>query len=195
VDPNANIIFGALVDESMEGEIAITVIATGFPLGKAEAEEKLAQMHQQAQASGKSVRTISDAMRAAEAKQSSLSSQSAQQAQPQPAHRRVATHAKKAETAPEESAEDASPRSRQRIGASESLEKASEPTTHTHTPSHAQVSAAACGVRRLGETTSPTAAGPVLTTVVCCVSQKSSRIVSTEDADLPDFLSRLRRNR
>lgn len=190
MDPNANIIFGALVDESMEGEIAITVIATGFPLGKAEAEEKLAQ------ASGKSVRTISDAMRAAEAKQSSSSSlQSAQQAQPQPAHRRVATHAKKAETAPEESAEDASPRSRQRIGASESLEKASEPTTHTHTPSHAQVSAAGCGVRRLGETTSPTAAGPVLTTVVCCVSQKSSRIVSTEDADLPDFLSRLRRNR
>lgn len=188
MDPNANIIFGALVDESMEGEIAITVIATGFPLGKAEAEEKLAQ------ASGKSVRTISEAMRAAEAKPSS-SSQSAQQAQSQPAHRRVATHAKKAETAPEESAEDASPRSRQRIGASESLEKASEPTTHTHTPSHAQVSAAACGVRCLEERTSPTAAGPVLTTVVCCVSQKSSRIVSTEDADLPDFLSRLRRNR
>lgn len=32
VDPNANIIFGALVDESMNGEIAITVIATGFPI-------------------------------------------------------------------------------------------------------------------------------------------------------------------
>jgi cell division protein FtsZ len=32
VDINANIIFGALVDESMSGEIAITVIATGFPL-------------------------------------------------------------------------------------------------------------------------------------------------------------------
>ena len=32
MDPNANIIFGALVDDSMEGEIAITVIATGFPL-------------------------------------------------------------------------------------------------------------------------------------------------------------------
>ena len=31
VDENANIIFGALVDESMSGEIAITVIATGFP--------------------------------------------------------------------------------------------------------------------------------------------------------------------
>ena len=32
VDPNANIIFGALVDGSMDGEIAITVIATGFPI-------------------------------------------------------------------------------------------------------------------------------------------------------------------
>ena len=29
VDPNANIIFGSLVDPSMTGEIAITVIATG----------------------------------------------------------------------------------------------------------------------------------------------------------------------
>ena len=29
VDTNANIIFGALVDDSMSGEIAITVIATG----------------------------------------------------------------------------------------------------------------------------------------------------------------------
>ena len=33
MDPHANIIFGALVDESMNGEIAITVIATGFPVG------------------------------------------------------------------------------------------------------------------------------------------------------------------
>ena len=31
VDPNANIIFGSLIDESMQGEVAITVIATGFP--------------------------------------------------------------------------------------------------------------------------------------------------------------------
>lgn len=31
VDPNANIIFGALVDDTMDGEVAITVIATGFP--------------------------------------------------------------------------------------------------------------------------------------------------------------------
>ncbi|NES69356.1 MAG: cell division protein FtsZ [Okeania sp. SIO2D1] len=30
VDPNANIIFGAVIDEKMRGEIRITVIATGF---------------------------------------------------------------------------------------------------------------------------------------------------------------------
>jgi cell division protein FtsZ len=30
VDPNANIIFGAVIDEHMQGEIRITVIATGF---------------------------------------------------------------------------------------------------------------------------------------------------------------------
>lgn len=145
MDPNANIIFGALVDESMEGEIAITVIATGFPLGKAEAEEKLAQMHQQVQASGKSVRTISEAMRAVEAKQSSSQSTPPAQ-QPQSAHRRVATTpAKRADTASEESAEDVSPRSRQRVGISESPEKPSEPTTHTHTHSHAQVSPRMCG--------------------------------------------------
>ena len=30
VDPNANIIFGALVDPAMTGEVAITVIATGL---------------------------------------------------------------------------------------------------------------------------------------------------------------------
>ncbi|AFP65585.1 cell division protein (nucleomorph) [Chroomonas mesostigmatica CCMP1168] len=30
VDPNANIIFGALVDDNMENEISITVVATGF---------------------------------------------------------------------------------------------------------------------------------------------------------------------
>ena len=31
VDPNANIIFGALIDESMAGDVSVTVIATGFP--------------------------------------------------------------------------------------------------------------------------------------------------------------------
>ncbi len=30
VDPNANIIFGAVIDERMQGEVRITVIATGF---------------------------------------------------------------------------------------------------------------------------------------------------------------------
>lgn len=30
VDPNANIIFGAVIDETMQGEVQITVIATGF---------------------------------------------------------------------------------------------------------------------------------------------------------------------
>ncbi len=30
VDPNANIIFGAVIDDKMEGEVRITVIATGF---------------------------------------------------------------------------------------------------------------------------------------------------------------------
>jgi cell division protein FtsZ len=45
VDPNANIIFGAVIDEKMQGEIRITVIATGFsgdpiPEKKAEKTEK-----------------------------------------------------------------------------------------------------------------------------------------------------------
>lgn len=31
VDSNANIIFGALIDESMTGDVSVTVIATGFP--------------------------------------------------------------------------------------------------------------------------------------------------------------------
>ena len=30
VDPNANIIFGAVIDDRLQGEIRITVIATGF---------------------------------------------------------------------------------------------------------------------------------------------------------------------
>lgn len=33
VDPNANIIFGAVIDEKMQGEMRITVIATGFDKG------------------------------------------------------------------------------------------------------------------------------------------------------------------
>jgi cell division protein FtsZ len=30
VDPNANIIFGAVIDDKLQGEVRITVIATGF---------------------------------------------------------------------------------------------------------------------------------------------------------------------
>ena len=35
VDPNANIIFGAVIDERLQGEVRITVIATGFTGGEA----------------------------------------------------------------------------------------------------------------------------------------------------------------
>lgn len=38
-DPEANVIFGAAIDESMKDEIKITVIATGFPSNKAKAAE------------------------------------------------------------------------------------------------------------------------------------------------------------
>ena len=34
VDPNANIIFGASIDESMNDEVSITIIATGFDSSK-----------------------------------------------------------------------------------------------------------------------------------------------------------------
>ena len=34
VDPEANIIVGAVVDEALEGEIHVTVIATGFDQGQ-----------------------------------------------------------------------------------------------------------------------------------------------------------------
>lgn len=42
MDPNANIIFGSLVDENMQGEIAITVIATGFDAEARQADEEVA---------------------------------------------------------------------------------------------------------------------------------------------------------
>jgi cell division protein FtsZ len=35
-DPDANIIFGAIIDEAMSGEVKITVIATGFEQEKME---------------------------------------------------------------------------------------------------------------------------------------------------------------
>jgi cell division protein FtsZ len=46
VDEDANIIFGAVIDESMDGEVRITVIATGFdsePVGGLELEEPQAE--------------------------------------------------------------------------------------------------------------------------------------------------------
>ena len=36
-EPNANIIFGTVIDEAMEGRLQVTVIATGFQVGAAEA--------------------------------------------------------------------------------------------------------------------------------------------------------------
>jgi len=41
-DPDANIIFGAIIDEAMQGEVKITVIATGFEPG---AEERKREKH------------------------------------------------------------------------------------------------------------------------------------------------------
>jgi cell division protein FtsZ len=42
VDPDANIIVGAVVDEQLEGEIHVTVIATGFESGGAYRTERKA---------------------------------------------------------------------------------------------------------------------------------------------------------
>ena len=53
VDPNANIIFGALVDEGMTGEISITVIATGFPVGSPGGDEPAAATVGSSVASGR----------------------------------------------------------------------------------------------------------------------------------------------
>jgi len=41
-DPEANIIFGAVIDERVDGEVRITVIATGFEASRADAEEAAA---------------------------------------------------------------------------------------------------------------------------------------------------------
>ena len=44
VDPNANIIFGAVIDEKMQGEVRITVIATGFSGEKEKKPSKTTQV-------------------------------------------------------------------------------------------------------------------------------------------------------
>jgi cell division protein FtsZ len=139
VDPNANIIFGALVDDSMEGEIAITVIATGFPIGKSSGEAKLAHLQQKAQSTSSDlIRTIEETVHTVQAKQQQQQSQ------------RRASVSKPSEV--EENAARPAPRViRQRIG--ETVPLAEQ------------------------------------------VAEKSVQIGSSEDDDLPDFLSRLRRNR
>jgi cell division protein FtsZ len=48
VDPDANIIVGAVVDESLEGEIHVTVIATGFEGGSAYRPERPVRSFQDA---------------------------------------------------------------------------------------------------------------------------------------------------
>ncbi len=40
VDPDANIIFGAVIDEKLQGEVMVTVIATGFKPGAQQKEKK-----------------------------------------------------------------------------------------------------------------------------------------------------------
>eukprot|EP01018_Ginkgo_biloba_P012495 Gb_29948 [translate_table: standard] len=46
VDPNANLIFGAVIDKSLSGQVSITLIATGFK-GQDEIEGKVAQSTRQ----------------------------------------------------------------------------------------------------------------------------------------------------
>ena len=55
VDPEANIIVGAVVDESMEGEIQVTVIATGFDTNQNNKQQRL-----KSRLSGQSIYNISD---------------------------------------------------------------------------------------------------------------------------------------
>jgi cell division protein FtsZ len=59
VDPNANIIFGAVLDDRMQGEIHITVIATGFT---GEAQPVPASMVKAAQSSGAPRRSATPSM-------------------------------------------------------------------------------------------------------------------------------------
>jgi cell division protein FtsZ len=49
VDPDANIIFGAVIDEKIQGELLITVIATGFNENIAEVMEKTRNLFPQTQ--------------------------------------------------------------------------------------------------------------------------------------------------
>ena len=48
VDPNANIIFGAVIDERLQGEVRITVIATGFAADAMGANTKVSPLNKRA---------------------------------------------------------------------------------------------------------------------------------------------------
>jgi cell division protein FtsZ len=52
VDPDANIIVGAVVDDSLEGEIHVTVIATGFESGGSYRPERSSSFSTPHQAGG-----------------------------------------------------------------------------------------------------------------------------------------------
>eukprot|EP00981_Chlorochromonas_danica_P012677 scaffold5256_cov192-Ochromonas_danica.AAC.3 len=117
VDPDANIIFGALVDDSMQGDVAITVIATGFPVKGQEDDQPPAALLRPTTSTPNNAQqqqTIGEAMRLA-ARQKALETQ-------------------------------------QRISST-------PPTSSTTTPN------------------------------------RSSRIISTEDNDFPDFLNKLKKKR
>ena len=60
VDPEANIIVGAVVDEALEGEIHVTVIATGFENGQHYRSERSASRPLTAQAQRGDRREIDD---------------------------------------------------------------------------------------------------------------------------------------
>jgi len=57
-DPNANIIFGTVIDEAMEGRVKVTVIATGFSREVAEARPPRRLQRQRPAAAGPQVREL-----------------------------------------------------------------------------------------------------------------------------------------
>ena len=56
VDPEANIIFGMVTDPKMEGEVKLTIVATGFPTPETlqEREEQISAMLEEALANDES---------------------------------------------------------------------------------------------------------------------------------------------
>ena len=56
IDPQANTIFGATIDEKFKGSVSVTIVATGFPGSKFEEDDKLANAAKQAQQPAKTER-------------------------------------------------------------------------------------------------------------------------------------------